>query len=141
MSKYAIKFTQPSKTKQSFKKETQISYMLDQYRKTGLINGSNKQQLVGDYTDVPTYQEALNITIQANQQFKKLPAKIRDRFANNPTNMLQFLNDKDNLNEAITLGLVEKSTAASAGETGATATSTATTNPVPPTGETNTPPA
>jgi phage internal scaffolding protein len=44
--------------------------------------------------------------MDAQYQFDQLPALIRDRFHNDPQEMLAFLNDPNNYDEAIKLGLV-----------------------------------
>ena len=37
-----------------------------------------------------------------------LPAKIRQRFNNNPAELIAFLQNSDNIEEAVELGLMEK---------------------------------
>lgn len=39
--------------------------------------------------------EALNTVIEAQEQFDALPAKVRERFGNDPEAMLEFLNCED----------------------------------------------
>lgn len=40
--------------------------------------------------------------------FAQLPAKVRDRFGNNPVELFSFLEDENNRKEAEDLGLIEK---------------------------------
>lgn len=111
---YAKTFTKPSKTKQSFKKECDINYVLDRYSKTGSWSANpgdvvGRRPLLGDFSsfDHVDYQTSLNKVIEANNAFKSLPAGVRDRFANDPVRLLSFLEDDSNYAEAVKLGLVE----------------------------------
>ena len=38
----------------------------------------------GDYSDMPSYQEAQNVIVAANNAFGHLSSKIRERFGNDP---------------------------------------------------------
>lgn len=58
-----------------------------------------------DFTDAKTLQEALDISIHAQQQFAMLPANLRNRFENNPINFLNFVNDEKTLDEQYNLGI------------------------------------
>ena len=101
---------EPSMTIQSAADETDINVMIARYQKTGSFHGSTNMPTVrpefGDFVDVPEYQNAMNILIQAQDQFAALPAQIRDRFGNSPENYLAFLADSSNKEEAVKLGLV-----------------------------------
>ena len=101
---------EPSMTIQSAADETDINVMIARYQKTGSFHASTNMPTVrpdfGDFVAVPDYQNAMNILIQAQDQFAALPAQIRDRFANSPENYLAFLSDSSNKEEAIKLGLV-----------------------------------
>ena len=105
-----FKNDEPSMTIQSAADETDINVMIARYQKTGSFHGSTNMPTVrpqfGDFVDVPEYQNAMNILIQAQDQFASLPANIRDRFANSPEKYLAFLADSSNKEEAVKLGLV-----------------------------------
>lgn len=58
-----------------------------------------------DFTDAKTLQEALDITIHAQQQFDTLDAKIRNQFQNNPIEFLKFVNDEKTLEEQYKMGI------------------------------------
>lgn len=96
-----------SRTKQAFKKECEIQYVLDRCMKGDFssLGEPNKAQY-GDFTGVDDYQSALNLVNDAQLRFAALPAKLRDRFDNNPVNLLAFVNDASNYDEAVKLGLV-----------------------------------
>lgn len=97
-----------SRTKQSFKEECNIKTMVEKYKATGYVNTMVKKPLYGDFTNVGDFQSSMNIVIKAQEAFDALPAKVRERFSYSPVNMVNFLSDESNYDEAVKLGLVEK---------------------------------
>lgn len=94
------------RTKQSFKKECDINQILKQYKETGLISHLNqKQEMYGDFIGPDDYQESLAIIQQAHDAFLDLPALVRKRFDNDPSQFLAFVADPSNQAEALSLGL------------------------------------
>ena len=76
-----VDFPEPSRTKQSFKKECDINEILKQFRRTGVINHVAKHQgFYGDFTSGVTYQGAMQVIAEANSMFESLPAHIRAEF-------------------------------------------------------------
>lgn len=115
-----IDFTgDPGVTKQSFRDECDIRSLVEKYEQTGqLPNMIAKDPMWGDFSDLPSYQESLNIVIKAQEQFMALPAHVRDRFANEPAHFLEFMGDPKNADEIVRLGLAkapESSNSVSAG--------------------------
>lgn len=104
--RHALRFKQPSLTKQAFKQECDIINILNQYAQTGVITHLASRE--PQYLDLPshTFLEAMNIVRDAEQTFADLPAKIRARFRN-PSALLEFLEDPSNFDEAASLGLIE----------------------------------
>lgn len=99
----------PSMTQQQFKDESDINNVIRKYDKTGLITHvSAIQAHYGDFTEVNEYQEALNIVMKAQNDFASLPAKIRNRFHNDPGEFVEFITNPDNLDEMVELGLAKK---------------------------------
>ena len=79
------------------------------WNRTGhLLHKNEAQPRYGDFSTVDDFQAAQNIVIQANEAFLALPAAVRDRMHNSPAELLRFVADADNLEEAIELGLVDK---------------------------------
>lgn len=104
----SITFPEKTMTKQAFKDECDINNIMSKYQKTGLIEHvQNVQGSYGDFTSVQDYQLSLNQVIAAQEAFDQLPAKIRERFANDPSHLMSFLGDEKNRDEAIRLGLLE----------------------------------
>lgn len=96
----------PGRTKQSFKNQCDINFILRGYRKTGVV----PQNVDGEFLDVPgglDYQAMLNYVMAANAAFAGMPAELRKRFDNNPQKLLEFVGDASNREEAITLGLID----------------------------------
>lgn len=98
----------PTLTKQSMKDECDINRIISKYSKIGVIEHINRNQAsFGDVTDLD-FQQSLHLVQSAQDAFDELPSQIRQRFNNDPSQLLAFLQDKNNLEEAISLGLVEK---------------------------------
>jgi len=96
-----------SRTKQSFADETDINKIIARYDKTGMIEHLNERTpFYGDVSELVGYQDALNIVNQAESLFASMSANIRERFSNDPTKMIAFLDDVRNRDEAIKLGMI-----------------------------------
>lgn len=96
----------PSRTKQSFKKETDINFILAQSEKGLLVTHLNAHQgSYGDFIAAPDYHTALNRIHDADAAFMTIPASIRARFNNDAAQFLAFAQDTDNLAEMREMGL------------------------------------
>lgn len=63
----------------------------------------------GDFTEHPTtLHEALERTRNAQNRFAQLPAHIRSKFNNNPAELWNWLQNDANLDEAVSLGLLQQ---------------------------------
>lgn len=101
----------PSLTIQSFKDECDINNIVARHAQTGeYTHLSNKLGQYADLTSITSYHDMVNQVHYANEAFETLPPKMRLRFKNDPGELLAFLQDRKNLNEAIELGLVDKTT-------------------------------
>lgn len=102
-----IKFTQPTRTKLSFQGECDINSIVKKYNQTGTLSHVIRQDpKYGDFTDVKSFSEALEVVRFAQEQFDLLPAETRDRFFNDPKVFLKFAEDPKNRSKMIDLGLV-----------------------------------
>lgn len=102
-----IDFTgDPGKTDPSYAKDADINNIVATYHKTGVFPSPEAQAIFADISDAPTYQEALQITINAENAFMSLDAKTRKRFDNDPAQLLSFLENPENRQEAIALGMI-----------------------------------
>ena len=97
------------RTKQSFKDECDVNRIMQQWRKTGEMNHLNHfTPTYGDFTNAEDYLAATLKCKQAEADFGALSANIRNRMGNDPANLLSFMADPANLEEAVSLGLVQK---------------------------------
>lgn len=97
-----------SKTQQQYLEQSDINNIFKKYMSTGEITWTNSK--IGQYADLldmPDYQQALNLVIDANEAFDALPSSIRDRFQNDPHQLLEFIKDPNNKEEATKLGLLK----------------------------------
>lgn len=102
-------FTLKSETQQHHYESTKVDNILKKYAHTGdstLLNKRPKEYK--DLTQVPDLQTALNKVRLAEQQFNSLSSQVRERFGNNPTKLFTFLENKNNRDEAIKLGLIQE---------------------------------
>jgi phage internal scaffolding protein len=93
-------------TQQHFKDECDINNILRQFNITGLLPEAPLSPRYGDFTGISDYHTALNQVIAAEDEFMALPAQIRGRFDNDPAKLIEFLENSENKDEAIKLGLV-----------------------------------
>lgn len=93
-------------TDQSQAPECDINNIMARYMKTGLFDFvSQHQPQYGDFTGLEFGQMQDQI-VQAKNMFADLPAKLRDRFSNDPAKFLDFFNDPGNALEAAKMGLL-----------------------------------
>lgn len=114
--KPGIKFDQPSQTLQSFKDDADINCIIARFENTGVLVDPtvpvSRTPQFGDYSNMPSYQEAQNVIVAANNAFNDLSAKIRERFGNDPAAYFDFVQSlkegSDDYAEAIRLGIIDK---------------------------------
>lgn len=93
--------------KQSFRDECDINKIVSRYEDIGIYPLPKSSPMYGDFTEMNGYEEALQKVVRAREYFDQLPAELRERFANDPARMLDFVTDPKNVNEAVKLGLLE----------------------------------
>jgi phage internal scaffolding protein len=67
---------------------------------------NTSEALYPDFSDAVDYHTALNQIIASEREFDLLPSNIRKRFDNDPANLVYFMQDKKNYDEAVKLGLI-----------------------------------
>lgn len=102
---YSGSGSSPSLTDQSFKDECDINNIIARFHSSGILPQSVDKPMYGDFTDVPTYQESCDLVMKIDSLFSSLPAVVRSRFSNDPCQLLYFLEDPANRDEAVSLGL------------------------------------
>ncbi len=89
--------------------ECDVNKILGRFRTTGFMNHINlNRPCYEDFSDTPSYVEALNQIRKAEDAFAALPARVRARVDNDPGKLIDFVNDPDNDAELIELGLKNK---------------------------------
>lgn len=104
-----ISFDDPSLAHQAFAAECDIRNIMNKYKKTGLISHvTSSFAQYGDFTNIPDFRDAMDIVINAQDSFDSLPAEIRNRFANDPGDFLDFASKEENRDELVRLGILHK---------------------------------
>ena len=99
---------EPSLAQQHFKDECDINNILRQFNITGLLPENTLSPRYGDFSGIVDYHSALNAVIAAENEFEALPAQLRARFQNDPEQLINFIEDESNREEAINLGLIDR---------------------------------
>lgn len=106
---HAIYFDKPTLTVQSFALESDINHIVARALSGHSISNVNSRVArFGDFSNIPSYQDALDLVKRANGLFDAMPSKVRNRFDNDASKMIAFLQDDRNRAEAIDLGLLVK---------------------------------
>jgi phage internal scaffolding protein len=103
---------EPTRAQQHHRDECDINVILERFGKTGQVPVNAISGTYGDFSGVHDYHTALNAILASESEFAALPAQIRNRFANDPANLVQFLDNPDNRAEAEKLGLLAISSTA-----------------------------
>ncbi len=100
---------EPSLAWQHCKEECDIMHIVKQPN-LGInpFDVPTRKPMQGDFSGALDYQEAQNLIIRAKEQFDSLPSNVRDRFNNDPVKMLSFIENPENIEACIELGIFEK---------------------------------
>lgn len=103
-----IVFDEPTLTQQHFKDDCDINNIVRRFIDTGSWSDelATRRPMFGDFTQSHDYYEAQNIIAESKTLFEELPSALRKRFNNEPAEMLAFLENENNRQEAVALGLV-----------------------------------
>ncbi len=98
-----------SMTQQQFHEESKISTIIKKYDKTGILGTGNgtRKPLYGDFTQ-NNYTEMQQKLALSKEKFDEYPDDIKKIFEYNPQNLVAFLSDSNNRDDAIELGLIPK---------------------------------
>ena len=99
---------EPTLTLQSAKDDCDLNLIVDRMTKTGEQLPMASIEDYGDFTGAEDYHTLMNKLIDAQDAFLTLDAPVRERFNNDPGQLFQFLNNENNRQEAINLGLLNK---------------------------------
>lgn len=84
---------QDGMTHQEFRDDCDINRIMKKYLKTGLVPMFVEPGRYGDFSTVGDFHEAQETLIRAKTQFDSLPAKVRERFKNDPGEFLAWVKD------------------------------------------------
>lgn len=102
----AVHCQDETKTKQSMAEECDINVIWSRYVKTGELPLNNrKAPMYGDFTNIPTYQDALEAVREAGATFNMMPAEVRARFQNDPAEFVEYCSNEANREQLKLWGL------------------------------------
>ena len=103
---------EPSMTQQQFRDEADINTIMARYQKTGVLvdplTQATRKPMFDDFSELGDFRDHQQAVIDAQELFMQLPSKLRARFSNDPAELLQWLSNPVNKDEAIELGLMSK---------------------------------
>ncbi|WNK14726.1 MAG: internal scaffolding protein [Microvirus sp.] len=102
-----IIFPAQGRTKQEFARECDINNIMSRYLKTGIIDHVRDSAPQFLDASVGDFQSAMEIIAQAETLFEELPSSIRNRFDNDPAQLLEFVHDPANTVEAVAMGFID----------------------------------
>lgn len=94
-----------SRTVQSHAKGTDVNDIVRQFKVTGVVPQGVRRPTYGDFEHIGDYRDAMDAMIAAQKSFLAMPAKVRERFNNDPSEFVEFCSDDKNLDEMRKLGL------------------------------------
>jgi len=100
----------PSRTQMQYKDQVNVNNIMKKFKKTGSITHlrNAKEGVYADLTQITDYAESLMQIKKADEAFLSIPSEIRNKFQNNPANLISYLKDPKNTEEAIKHGLLVK---------------------------------
>lgn len=102
-----------SLAQQHFAKDADVNIIVNRHlngpgRTRGLSSigaGGTRQPMFGDFSSID-YQTMLNQVTDIDNMFRRLPARIRSRFRNDPHQLIRWVEDPVNFKEAVKMGLM-----------------------------------
>jgi len=96
--------TEPSKTQKHLRDMVNVNSIM---RKHSMDSLPDIPSVVADFSNLGDYHEMMNAVKKAQASFNQLPSVIRNRFSENPQELIDFVSDNKNYDEAAKLGLVK----------------------------------
>lgn len=103
----AIIFKDNSRAEQAHANDVDINQIMAKAQQG--IPSDYIRENAGHYMDATSlsFYQSQTIIANANSMFEDLPAKIRNRFENDPGKFLSFVQDEKNLDEMVELKLID----------------------------------
>jgi phage internal scaffolding protein len=98
---------EPSLTRQDDLAGCDINVIMAPYERVSLADMAVDlaPSVFVDLASAPDFRQAADMIAHANEAFAALPASLRKRFSNDPSDFLAFMEDPSNTDESIRLGL------------------------------------
>lgn len=97
-----------SMTQQNFKDECDINNIIDKFGVEHVAQDPRQMPTSEDFIGTFDFQTAQNMIVAAREAFMDQPAHVRARFDNDPAKMIAFVENADNYDEAVKLGIANK---------------------------------
>jgi phage internal scaffolding protein len=97
-----------SLTQQHQAEQADINYLIKQFNVTGIMPHNPLSPQFGDFSGVGDFKDAMDRVLSIDEEFMALPSDLRAKFENDPYQLITFLDNKDNLDKAIELGLIPR---------------------------------
>lgn len=94
-----------SLTVQSEAEDADINTIVKRFGLTGELPQNVRVPLPEDFVQTSDYHTALNQLIAADEAFMQFPAEVRARFKHDPAELIAFVADDKNYEEAVKLGI------------------------------------
>lgn len=100
-----------SKVQRHLARETDINFIMDRSKVTGRIEGPQvprarpRKPMFGDFSNLD-FQDMMHKVMDVQNQFEKLPPKVRRKFMGSAAEAVRFASNPENRLEALKLGLV-----------------------------------
>lgn len=102
------KFDGKKITDQSKLKASDINVIVKRAEKTGVMPPNVRQGVYGDFTNIPSLEESFDIQRKAINSFMELPSQLRKLMDNDPTKLVNFINNPENEDLLLKYGIIEK---------------------------------
>lgn len=93
---------------QSQREAADINVIVKRFGVTGELPVSQRVPLILDIDEVIDYRTCMDYLLRARNSFDSLPARVRERFANDPGAFVTWAEDPANLEELRELGMAPK---------------------------------
>lgn len=97
--------TKPSRTKQSDLQDSDINVIVNRFMKTGQLPQVERPPMSGDFQLIGDYSDAMQLVLQAQRSFDNLPAKVRQKFDNDPALFLAYMEGSPSVAELKEMGI------------------------------------
>lgn len=97
------------RTQKHFKDEVDINNILAKYRKGQVMTHVKRAQArFGDFSQYTDLASDMDKVAKAQQTFEMLPATLRNHFKNSIPGFFDFVNNPDNFEKGVELGIFER---------------------------------